>query len=92
MGKEDNALPASQLGEALRSMFSPDQLKVMYRGNYTIKQAGLYLGVGETRIRELIDSGKLGYNKIGSGISISKAECDRLLKDSTRYKSKSWRG
>lgn len=91
MDKEDNALPACQLGEALRSMFSPDQLKVMYRGNFTINQAALYLGIGNDKVRVLIDRGELGVNIVFGKTYVSRQECDRFMKDHTRYNTKPWK-
>lgn len=70
---------------------TPDQLKVLYRGNFTLKQAALYLGIGDDKVLMLINEGKLGVNYVFGKRYISRQECDRYLKDNTRYESKSWK-
>ena len=73
----------------IKELFSPDQLKVMYRGNFTYKQAALYFGVSVELIKWKIEAGELGVNYVFRGaIRISKAECDKFLQANLKYRKK----
>lgn len=64
-------------------LLTKDQIKVLYRGNLTINQAALYMAKSVAWVKAQIAMGKLGTNLDGS--HISKIECDRFLKEDTRY-------
>jgi len=66
------------------SSLNPDQLKVIYRGNYTLRQAAIYFGKSVEWVKAQIADGMLGTNLEGS--HISRYECDRFLREDTRYK------
>jgi excisionase family DNA binding protein len=50
----------------------------MSRGSLTIKQAALYKGVGEEKIRQKINSKELEITRAKGGIRILKSELDKL--------------
>lgn len=48
------------------------------------KQACTVLGCGKTKFYELIHSGALAAHRVGKkGLWVSRAECEKLLKNST---------
>lgn len=64
-------------------ILNPDERKIIFRGNFTHRQAALYFGKSAAWIKAQIQLGKLGTNL--DGTHISKYECDRFLRDETRY-------
>ena len=72
-----------KLSDDMQNELSQDQLKVIYRGNFTIKQAALYLGKSVEWVRAKIQIGMIGTNSEGS--RISRVECDRFLRSETIY-------
>ena len=64
----------------LNELLTPDMVKVIYRGNFTKKQAALYFGVGEDKIQKLIDRGELAVNFQGGNERISRVVCDNYLR------------
>ncbi len=72
----------------ISELLTPDQIKLLYRGNFTIPQAALYLGVGEMIMEGLIKQGKIGVNLIEGHRHISRAECDRFLNENTHRLNK----
>lgn len=87
MGKRSDIPRASADTNPLLSV---NQIKVMYRGRYTFDQAALYLGIGEDKLRALVNEGKLGVlidPTLGDSLTISRAECDRYMNSITRYKA-----
>jgi excisionase family DNA binding protein len=66
------------MAEALKKIFTPNRVKAMSRGSLTVKQAALYKGVGEEKIRQKINSKELEITRAKGGIRILKSELDKL--------------
>ncbi len=72
----------------LKELLTPDQIKLLYRGNFTVPQAALYLAIGEQKIDWLIKQGEIGVVLIDGHRYVSRAECDRFLIEHTKRVSK----
>lgn len=66
------------MAEALKKIFTPNRVKAMSRGSLTVKQAALYKGVGEDKIRQKINSKELEISHDRGRIKILKSELDKL--------------
>jgi len=73
--------------ELFKQILTADAIKVMYRGNFTKKQAALYFGIGEDKLQKLIDKGELAVNFQDGEERISRVACDNYLK-SKEYKKR----
>ncbi|HEX2868768.1 MAG TPA: hypothetical protein VHO03_17135 [Ignavibacteriales bacterium] len=71
-------LNEDMLAKALKKVFTPNRVKAMTRGSMTIKQAAIYKGVGEKKIREKIASKELEISREKGGVKIQKSALDQL--------------
>lgn len=60
-----------------------EHIKVLIRGQLTIRQSALYLGRSESWVRSLINSGQIG---VSSDNRIPKSELDSYLVKNIKYK------
>lgn len=65
----------------LSTQLTPDMIKVLYRGNFTKKQAALYFGFGEDKLQKLIDNGDIAINFQDGNERISRVACDNYLRN-----------
>ncbi len=68
-----------ELKKLAKNLLTPDQQKVIYRLNYTKKQAALALGIGVDKLQKKIDRGEIAVNFEEGEEKISRAECERYL-------------
>lgn len=59
-----------------------EHIKVMVRGQLTIRQSALYLGRSEYYVRSLVKAGKIGVSDMNR---IPKAELDNYLIKNIKY-------
>ena len=77
--------PQSYIERALKDIeLTKDQIKTLYRGNFTFRQAAAYFGKSVDWVKAKVEAGELGVNE--EGTRISRRECERFLERNTFYK------